>query len=124
MPEMGERVQPRHGGPLVTWVLIIIVILLAVLPFVLQPKAKFNGADNAAQDAIGAIKPGTRPWFSPLWRPPSSETESLLFALQAALGAGVIGYFFGYKRGERRGRMAPSGDRELVDNEEDRLPPS
>ncbi len=35
------------------------------------------------------------PWFSNIWEPPSGEIESMLFALQAALGAGFIGYFFG-----------------------------
>ena len=32
--------------------------------------------------------------------PPSGEIESLLFALQAAIGAVIIGYFFGYWRGK------------------------
>ena len=30
----------------------------------------------------------------------SGEIESLLFALQAAIGAIIIGYFFGYWRGQ------------------------
>jgi cobalt/nickel transport protein len=38
------------------------------------------------------------PWFQPLWEPPSGEIESLLFSLQAAIGAVIIGYFFGYYR--------------------------
>ena len=46
----------------------------------------------------------TEPWFQPFWEPPGGGTESLLFALQAALGAGFIGYYFGLKRGERKGR--------------------
>jgi len=31
---------------------------------------------------------------------PFGEIESLLFALQAAIGAIIIGYFFGYWRGQ------------------------
>ncbi len=38
------------------------------------------------------------PWFESLWKPPSGEIESLLFASQAALGAGVIGYYIGKKK--------------------------
>ena len=41
-----------------------------------------------------------KPWFSSIWEPPSGEIESLLFALQAAIGAIIIGYFFGYWRGQ------------------------
>ena len=34
--------------------------------------------------------------------PPSGEIESLLFALQAAIGAIIIGYAFGYWRGQSK----------------------
>lgn len=39
----------------------------------------------------------------PLYEPPSGEVESALFALQAALGAGVLAYYFGLRRGRRQG---------------------
>ena len=44
---------------------------------------------------IGSINPDYKPWFSSLIEPASGEIASLLFALQAALGAGVIGYWLG-----------------------------
>jgi cobalt/nickel transport protein len=53
---------------------------------------------------IAEINPDMQPWFEPIWSPPGGETESLLFSLQAALGAGIIGYFFGLKRGEQRAK--------------------
>ena len=40
--------------------------------------------------------------FNSIWEPPSGEIESLLFALQAAIGAGFIGYFIGYIRGKNK----------------------
>lgn len=55
----------------------------------------FLGADDQAKDVIGKLAPGYRPWFKPLMEPPSGEVGSLLFALQAALGAGFIGYWYG-----------------------------
>ena len=55
----------------------------------------FTGADDQAKDMIGTISPGYTPWFKPLMTPPSGEVESLLFALQAALGAGFIAYYLG-----------------------------
>jgi cobalt/nickel transport protein len=55
----------------------------------------FGGADERAQQAIGDIAPGYEPWFAPVFEPASGEIASLLFALQAAIGAGVIGFWLG-----------------------------
>ncbi|NVN92654.1 MAG: energy-coupling factor ABC transporter substrate-binding protein [Desulfuromonadales bacterium] len=55
----------------------------------------FAGADDKAKDTIAAIAPQYKPWFKPFMEPPSNEIGSLLFALQAALGAGFIGYWLG-----------------------------
>ena len=55
----------------------------------------FTGADDHAKDLISTISPGYTPWSKPLMTPPSGEVESLLFALQAALGAGFIAYYLG-----------------------------
>jgi cobalt/nickel transport protein len=93
---------PKPFGWTTTLLLLGIVVALAVLPLVFIRDSEFGGADGAAQEAIGELAPEYKPWFSPLIEPPGPETESLLFALQAALGAGGIGYFFGLKRGERR----------------------
>jgi len=64
-----------------------------------QTQAKWEGSDDQGSAAIEAT--GYTPWIQPLWTPPSTEVESLLFAIQAGLGAFVIGYFFGYYRGQR-----------------------
>lgn len=87
------------------WLLIAAVILLSALPLWLvprpvsgpdgQPGEAFGGADEQAKQAIGQIAPDYQPWFSPLFEPASGEIASLLFALQAAIGAGVIGYWLG-----------------------------
>lgn len=84
--------------------LIVAVVLLVVLPLWLveRPAAVdgeaaeiFAGADDKAKDAVSEIHPGYEPWFAPIIEPASGEIASLLFALQAALGAGVIGYYLG-----------------------------
>lgn len=82
--------------------LISIVIILAIFPLFIQKGAEFGGADGQAQDAISEINSSYKPWFSNIWTPPSGEIESLLFALQAAIGAGFIGYFIGYTRGKSK----------------------
>jgi cobalt/nickel transport protein len=87
-----------------TWLLIAAVVLLAIIPLFLHPGSEFGGADGQAEAVIAEINPDMQPWFEPIWSPPGGETESLLFSLQAALGAGIIGYFFGLKRGEQRAK--------------------
>lgn len=82
--------------------LILAVIILATLPLFIQKNAEFGGADNKAKEAISEINSNYKPWFSNIWTPPSKEIESLLFALQAAAGAGFIGYFIGYARGKNK----------------------
>lgn len=84
--------------------LLLVVIGLAIAPILLIHDTEFGGADAAAEAAIVEIAPDYEPWFAPLFEPPGSETESLLFALQAGLGAGVIGYFFGWQHGRRQRR--------------------
>ncbi len=101
-PTVSETKHKKSNG--LIWLALAAVVLLAVVPLFLHPNAEFGGADDAASGIIEQVRPGTQPWFHPLWTPPSGEIESLLFALQAALGAGVIGYVIGYKRGERRSR--------------------
>lgn len=74
--------------------------LLMIVPLFLG--GEFSGADDQATAAIEHARPGYTPWFRPLWAPPSGEVESLLFALQAAIGAGVIGYAIGRRHGRAR----------------------
>jgi cobalt/nickel transport protein len=75
--------------------LFLLVVLIAILPMMFIKDAEFEGADGEAEDIITEIAADYEPWFSNFWEPPSGEIESLLFALQAAIGAGFIGYFFG-----------------------------
>lgn len=89
--------------------LLLVVAALAVLPLALGlgdgQEEPFTGADAQAETAITEIAPDYEPWFSPLYEPPSGEIESALFALQAALGAGVLAYYFGVRRGRRQGEL-------------------
>jgi cobalt/nickel transport protein len=91
-----------NTGKLKTLILIAIVIALAVLPLLIQKDAEFGGADGEAEEAITEINTDYEPWFSPIFEPKSGEIESLLFALQASIGTGIIGYVFGYMRGRRK----------------------
>ncbi|AYF53588.1 energy-coupling factor ABC transporter substrate-binding protein [Clostridium botulinum C] len=83
-------------------ILSILVVLIAIGPLIFAKEAKFEGSDDQAEDAITQVDKNYKPWFSPIWEPPSGEIESLLFALQAAIGAGIIGYYFGYAKGKKK----------------------
>jgi cobalt/nickel transport protein len=86
---------------LVNWLLVLAVVALAAIP-VLFVQGEFGGSDGLAEQAITESHPDYRPWFSSIYEPPSGEIESGLFALQAAIGAGVLGYYFGVARTKRR----------------------
>lgn len=79
------------------WMLLAVAALV-VLPLFMG--GDFGGADGKVA-ALVAQREGFSTWFDPIWKPPSAEIESLLFALQAALGALVVGYVIGYARGRR-----------------------
>lgn len=81
------------------FLLIIAVLALIIVPFLVKPDAPYEGADAQAETAITEIAPNYKPWFSSLFEPPSGEIESLLFSVQAAVGAGLIGYAIGFYKG-------------------------
>ena len=84
------------------WILLLMAAAIVILPLLIKGEAKFGGSDGQAQGVIDEA--GYQPWFEPLWTPPSKEIESLLFSLQAALGAGLLGYYVGLRRGRGEGR--------------------
>jgi len=73
------------------------------------PGELFAGTDGQGPELIQREHPDYRPWFHSLWTPPSVEIESLLWSLQAGLGAGVIGYYFGLMRGRAEQRLLAKG---------------
>ena len=96
--------------------LLLGVIALAVVPLVMiRPvdggKAVFGGSDDHAEKLISTIRPDYERWFSPLWEPPSGEIASLLFGVQAAIGAGALAYCLGYYRGRRHAKADDAAPR-------------
>jgi cobalt/nickel transport protein len=81
------------------WLLILAVLALAVAPLIFVRGGEFSGADSQAEAAINEIQPEYKPWAKSFFEPASGEIESLLFASQAALGAGVVGYAIGLYKG-------------------------
>lgn len=77
-----------------------LIIIICAAAFVLNPGSEFGGADGRGGDKIAEIDSDYEPWASNIWEPPA-ETQSLLFALQAAIGAVIIGYFIGNEHGKK-----------------------
>ncbi len=94
--------------------LLLGVVVLGTVPLLIHAGKEgedvFSGADGQAQDLITELQPDYEPWFSPFWEPPSGEIESMLFALQAAVGAGMLCYCIGYYRGRHIARKERSED--------------
>ncbi len=74
---------------------VIIVIVLGALAY--NAESEFIGTDDQGGDVIGELDPDYEPWWDGImgdYELPG-ETESMLFALQAAIGAIIIGFFIG-----------------------------
>ena len=76
-------------------ILIGLVIVLAAFPLWYCRDAEFGGADGMAGELIEESNPDYEPWFQPIFEPASGEVESLLFALQAAIGSGIVCFVLG-----------------------------
>jgi cobalt/nickel transport protein len=104
-----------------------LIVLALILLFAAQffyvssiTNSEYGGADDKPGEEIHEITGGTyEPIAKPIWEPPSGEIESLLFALQAAFGAIIIGYFLGYYRAKSRfeGKFEMQGDRNTKKDE-------
>ena len=85
-------------------ILILLVVVLAAAPLFLLPNAEFGGADGEAEGVVEQVDPGFEAWFEPIMEPTSGEVESLLFALQAAVGAGVLCFCIGRMTANKGGK--------------------
>ncbi|MBB0992674.1 energy-coupling factor ABC transporter substrate-binding protein [Dietzia sp. SLG510A3-30A2] len=89
------------------WVLVgLVAAAFAIAVFSLVYGAgtggQFEGADGQAEGTISEVAPDYEPWFDPLWPELPGEVESGVFALQAAIGGGIVGYGLGVLRTRSR----------------------
>ncbi len=91
--------SPRFQQNLTTWTLLFVILILAGVAVFLRPGVTPPPAATApAQPSPNATAPTTEA------APPTGgwpSTNELILALQVAIGAGFLGYFIGYKRGQR-----------------------
>jgi len=92
------------------YLLLLLLLIIPVVALWLGGDSEFGGADGKVVDLIDAQQTAYVPWFENIWAPPGGETESLLFSLQAALGAGVLCYIIGYIKGKKAAMEAASNE--------------
>ncbi len=89
--------------------LLLLVVAIFAIPLSLRLNTdgqeegeSYAGSDSSATTKVEEINPDYDVWFSPLFEPSSGEIESGLFALQAAVGAGTLGFVIGRLSGKHR----------------------
>ena len=108
---------------LVTVLLVLGVVALFAVPLALdRGRSDYTGTDSRATAVIEQSDPGYRPWFSSVFTPTSKEVESGLFALQAALGGGVLGYALGRLRGRRSAENRSAGNHSAANHSAGKAP--
>lgn len=100
-------------------ILLGVVFLIVAAPLFIHREARYAGTDSQGIARIQQEHPAYQAWFKPLWEPPSTEVETLLFSLQAAVGAGVLGYGLGYLKGRKK---AAAGEKHPAAPEEGSMP--
>ncbi len=82
---------------------IIAIMCFTILAVGVADGKSFGGADDGAGEVVEEINPGYEPWTETIYAYYSipDETASMLFALQAAIGAIIIGYFIGVTRARK-----------------------
>jgi cobalt/nickel transport protein len=101
-------------------ILLCMVAVIVIFPLALyngkgEDQGYFGGSDDQGSEVIEST--GYVPWVHSLWEPPSGEIESLLFALQAAIGAIIIGYVLGYWQCQSNMRKRKEEDGKIPQNE-------
>ncbi len=107
--EVTETGSKKSKGIYIAGFAVIAVIVIAILAYGASVGFEFGGADDAAGGIVGD---DYVPWWSGIWGDYElpGETESMLFALQAAIGALIIGFFVGrYTKSKAEKQMTEGG---------------
>ncbi|MCK9323775.1 MAG: energy-coupling factor ABC transporter substrate-binding protein [Candidatus Methanomethylophilaceae archaeon] len=76
---------------------VIALMVVGTLAYGAGNDSEFSGSDDQGGGIISDLDPGYQPWWDGIFGDYElpSEVESFLFALQAAIGAIIIGFFIG-----------------------------
>jgi cobalt/nickel transport protein len=94
----------RYTLEILTIITIVAFCVVFLFASTTRNNAEFGGSDTIASGAIAELSGDPVETFQPLipqWKPPGSEIESCLFALQASIGGILVGGVFGYWLGQK-----------------------
>lgn len=98
-------------------ILLSLVVIIGAYPYIIYPQGTdFTGVDEQALALINKEHPDYTVWRRTLWQPPNQSTENLLFALQAAVGLGVLLFSLSYLKNSKK---SSEDLRELIEREKD-----
>jgi cobalt/nickel transport protein len=86
------------------WLMLLGVVVLALAPLLALQGKQFGATDSNNSTAIQEIQPGYKPWFDSVIKPSGAEVQTFLFATQAGIGAGIMGYILGLYKGRSESR--------------------
>lgn len=101
---MSKHPTAAAGRRRTNLLLLLAILLLVVVSYLIGLRSagsEFAGADGQAVEMIEEANPDYQAWWAPVFEP-SSEVASGLFALQAGIGGGILGYVAGVFRGRRK----------------------
>lgn len=103
---MSDDTTQKHVRGWVLVGLLVAAFAIAALSLVYGTSrgGEFEGADGQAEGTISEVAPDYEPWFEPFLPELPGEVESGLFALQAGIGGGIVGYGLGVLRTRSRQR--------------------
>ncbi len=87
-----------------SWLLIGGVVVLSLGPLLLLQGKEFGATDGNFTAAIEEDHPDYRPWSEPVIKDSGPEVQTFLFAAQAGIGAGAMGYILGLYKGRAEER--------------------
>ena len=97
---------------IVNLALLVAVVALFAIPYLIRTQAgggsAYAGTDSAAVSQVEKLDPTYRPWFRPVFQTSSTEVQSGLFAIQAAIGGVAFGFVIGRLSARRPSGVAPS----------------
>lgn len=97
---------------------IIALLVLCTLAIGANNGSEFGGSDDQGGSVIEEVSDSfDGPWWNGIYGDYEipAETESMLFALQAAIGAIIIGFFIGYVyRGKRDEKNNSKSEKEEI----------
>lgn len=101
---------------------IILVFAIIFVYNIMYGGHEWGGADVNAGGQIEKLAPDYKPWFNPVFEPPSGEVETFMFAFQSAIGSLIVGYFLGYWRGLKKAKVAAPPEKQEQEGNLDARP--